>query len=230
MRRPSHDFGTIAILLAGLWLTAFPARGQDPARNADEDPRLAPGQPIPQAELEPFIDGFVTARVIANRIVGATVAVVQDGELRLAKGYGFADLETGRRVDPDETLFRIGSITKTFTYIAAMRLVEAGQLSLDDPVNDHLRAELRVPDDGFDEPIRIRDLMTHQPGFEDRALGVLFAREPADIRPLPRSGWGVWRASACSAPAPRRTRTISSTTGRRHRLFWPQRSRWWPVS
>jgi CubicO group peptidase (beta-lactamase class C family) len=154
------------------------------AMSQEAGPRLMPNQPIPAAELEAFIDGVVTARMAQDRIAGVAVSVVQGGELRLAKGYGFADLETGRRVDPDATLFRIGSITKTFTYIALMRLVEAGELALDDAVNDHLPPELRIPDEGFDEPIRLRDLLTHQPGFEDRALGVLFAETPGEIRPL----------------------------------------------
>src|SRR5690606_8001967 len=94
------------------------------------------------------------------------------------------DLDARRRVDPAETLFRIGSITKTFTWIEIMRLVEAGRLSVDDPVNDHLPPEVRMPDEGFDQPIRVRDLMTHQPGLEDRVFGVLFVRDPERIRPL----------------------------------------------
>lgn len=167
---------SLSALLAGL--VAAPAAAQNAA------PRLMPGEPIPPAELEAFVDGVVAASMAEHRIVGATVAVVQRGEAVLEKGYGFADLETGRRVDPDATLFRIGSITKTFTWIEIMRLVEAGALSLDDPVNEHLPEELRIPDQGFAAPIRVRDLMTHQPGFEDRALGVLFVRDPGDIRPL----------------------------------------------
>lgn len=151
---------------------------------ASQVPLLRPDQPIPPAELEAFIDGFVASRMATNGIAGVTVSVVQNGEVRLTKGYGFADLASGRRVDPATTLFRVGSITKTFTYIALMRLVEAGKLSLDDPGNDHLPAELQVPDDGFDQPIRLRDLVTHQPGFEDRVLGVLFVETPDDIRPL----------------------------------------------
>ena len=104
----------------------------------------------------------------------------------LKKGYGFADLQAERRVDPDTTLFRIGSITKTFTWIALMKAVEAGKIGLDDPVNDHLPPELQIPDEGFTLPIRIRHLMTHSPGFEDRALGHLFEKDPAGVRPLAR--------------------------------------------
>ncbi len=74
-------------------------------------------------------------------------------------------------VDGD-TLFRVGSISKTVTWIAIMQLVEAGKVSLDDPVNAHLPAELRIPDEGFALPIRIRNLLAHNAGFEDATLGV----------------------------------------------------------
>ncbi len=154
-----------------------------PAFAVDEAPRLRPGEPIPPAELEAFVDGVVAAAMAEHRIVGVTVSAVQGGEVVLSKGYGFADLEAGRRVDPDKTLFRIGSISKTFTWIEIMKLVEAGELALDDPANDHLPPELRVPDQGYETPIRVRDLMTHQAGFEDRALGSA-ADKPEDVRPL----------------------------------------------
>jgi CubicO group peptidase (beta-lactamase class C family) len=121
-----------------------------------------------------------------NHIVGASVAVVQDDRVVLVKGYGWANLEGQRPVDARTTLFRIGSITKTFTWIALMNAVTGGTIALDDPVNDHLPAELRIPEQGFSAPIRIRHLMTHTPGFEDSVLGHLFVREPERVRPLTR--------------------------------------------
>lgn len=175
---PFRRAANLAAIVSTSWGFAALAVAQEGA------PRLAPGEPIPPAELEAFVDGVVAAAMAEHRIIGVTVSAVQGGQVVLAKGYGFADLATGRRVDPQLTLFRIASITKTFTWIAIMRLVEAGALSLDDPVNNHLPAELAIPDQGMAEPIRVRDLMTHQPGFEDRALGVLFIDDAARIRPL----------------------------------------------
>lgn len=151
-----------------------------------DGPRLAHDEPIPAGELEAFLDGMIQQTMLLNHIAGVTVAVVQNDAIVLKKGYGFADLGTGRRVDPDTTMFRIGSITKTFTWIAVLKEVEAGRLSLDDPINEHLPPEDRVPEQGFAQPILIRHLMTHSPGFEDRALGSLFVRTAADIRPLAR--------------------------------------------
>jgi CubicO group peptidase (beta-lactamase class C family) len=147
-------------------------------------PRLAPEQSIPPAELEAFVDATVRLAMDDKHIAGATVAVVQDGRIVLEKGYGFASFAPPRRVDPATTLFRIGSISKTFTWIEVMRAVEAGKIDLDAPVNGYLPPELRIPDEGFKAPIRVRDLMTHSPGFEDRVLGVLFAAKPEDVLPL----------------------------------------------
>lgn len=146
--------------------------------------RLSRDQSIPPTELEAFVDGLVRQTMTVDNIAGATVSIVQDGRIVLKKGYGFADVATGRRVDPDATLFRIGSITKTFTWIAVMKAVEAGRLTFDDPVNQHLPDELRIPEEGFTEPIRIRHLMTHSAGFEDRMFGHLFEADAAQVRPL----------------------------------------------
>ena len=147
-------------------------------------PRLTPEQSIPAPELEAFVDATVQLAMDDKHIAGASVAIVQDGRIVLEKGYGFASFTPLRRVDPATTLFRIGSITKTFTWIEVMRAVEAGKIDLDAPVNGYLPPELKIPDEGFKEPIRVRDLMTHSPGFEDRVLGVLFAAKPDDVLPL----------------------------------------------
>jgi len=146
---------------------------------------VAPGVvPLPPAELEAFIDGVVRDAMAADHIPGVTVSVVQNGQTILKKGYGFAKLEpTPKAVDPDATLFRVASISKTFTWIAVMREVEAGRMRLDAPINLYLPEQIQVRDQGFTTPIRMKDLMAHTPGFEDRALGQLFERDPARVRP-----------------------------------------------
>ena len=147
--------------------------------------RLPAGVPVPPAELEAFVDGLVREAMAGDHIAGVAVSVVQNGQVVLSKGYGFADLEpAARRVDPDRTLFRLGSVSKTFTWIALMQQVEAGRIRLDAPVNTYLPPHLDVPAEGFRRPLRVRDLMTHTPGFADSALGHLFESDPAEIRPL----------------------------------------------
>lgn len=148
-------------------------------------PAVTPGvTPIPPAELEAFIDGVVRDAMVRDHVAGVTVSIVQNGQVALKKGYGFDRLSPGRAVDPDRTLFRIASISKTFTWMLVMREVEAGRMRLDGDINLYLPQSVRVPDQGYDRQVRVSDLMTHRPGFEDRALGQLFEREPARVRPL----------------------------------------------
>lgn len=144
--------------------------------------RLSPGQPIPPAELEAFVDGVMRDGMATDHVSGATVAVVQGGRTVLLKGYGFASAD--RAVDPERDLFRIASVSKTFTWILLMREVEAGRMKLDAPINDYLPDDMKIPDQGFQRPVRVRDLMAHGGGFEDTALGHLFTDDPARVTSL----------------------------------------------
>ena len=145
---------------------------------------LAAAAPMPPVELEAFVDGVVREAMTSDHIAGVTVSVVQNGQVVLKKGYGFATLGPARPVDPDRTLFRIGSISKTFTWITLMKEIEAGRMRLDAPINLYLPQRVQVPDQGFDKPVTLRHLMTHTPGFEDRALGQLFERDYGRVRPM----------------------------------------------
>jgi CubicO group peptidase (beta-lactamase class C family) len=69
-------------------------------------------------DLETFLDGIMAAHLESYHIPGATLSIVHDGEMLLAKGYGYADLETRAEFDPAATLFRPGSISKLFTCFA----------------------------------------------------------------------------------------------------------------
>jgi CubicO group peptidase (beta-lactamase class C family) len=159
-----------------------PSTPAAPPPPAAPGPRLQPGTPIPQAELEVLVDGLVRQSMANDHIAGVAVSVVQNGQVVLDKGYGFAG--PGRPVDPDKTLFRVGSISNTFTWIALMKEVEAGHIRLMEPINLYLPEPLQIKDQGFKRPILVRDLPTHTPGFEDRALGQLFEQDPRRVRAL----------------------------------------------
>lgn len=146
--------------------------------------RLSPSDSLPPVELEAFVDGMVRDAMDREHVVGVTVSVVQNGQIVLKKGYGAASLSPLRKVNPDTTLFRIGSISKTFTWIALMKEVEAGRMKLSQPVNIYLPEKLQVKDQGFDAPVTVQSLMAHSSGFEDRALGQLIERDPARERSL----------------------------------------------
>ncbi len=80
--------------------------------------------PTDPEELEAFLDGVITAQLNAYHIPGATVAVVKDGKLFFARGYGYADLDNRKPVIANQTIFRIGSVSKLFTWTAVMQLAE----------------------------------------------------------------------------------------------------------
>lgn len=132
-------------------------------------------------ELESFFDGLMAAHLEAHDIAGATLSVVADGEVRLAKGYGRADVAADRPVVADETLFRVGSVAKLVTCTAVMDGVERGELDLDTDVNGYLE-DISIPET-YSEPITLEHLGTHTAGFEER-LGGTFARDAGDLRPL----------------------------------------------
>ena len=163
-----------------------PAPEPAPAPIAPPAPaaRLSTGQPLPSAELEAFVDGVVKDAMAREHIAGATVSIVQNGQVVLKKGYGFSSLNPNRAVDPDRTLFRVGSISKTFTWIALMKEVEAGRIRLNQPVNLYLPEKVQVKDQGYDQPVLVANLMDHSSGFEDRALGQLMERDYSRVRPL----------------------------------------------
>lgn len=156
--------------------------------------------------MEAFFDGAIPQNLAEKGIAGMAVTVVHEGDLVFSKGYGYADIETGRTVDPAHTIFRIGSVSKLFTWTAVMQLVEEGLIDLDRDIAEYI--DIEIPR-AFEEPITMRHLMTHTPGFEDRAFELwrhseeemvpleewLAAYIPAQVRPPGRhvaySNFGV---------------------------------------
>lgn len=120
------------------------------------------------AELETFLDSVIMAQLNDLHIAGATVAVVKDGEVFFTKGYGYADVEKQAPVNPESTVYFVGSIAKLFTWTAVMQLFERGQLDLDADINQYL--DFRIPAT-FPEPITLKHLMTHTAGFEETPFG-----------------------------------------------------------
>src|SRR5262249_55607644 len=95
-------------------------------------------------------------------------------------GYGLADVATARVVDPDRTLFRPGSISKLFTTVAVMQLVQSGRLELDRDVNGYL--DFPIPP-AFGQQVTVRDLLRHTAGFDETIRGLVFF-DSTRIEPL----------------------------------------------
>lgn len=138
------------------------------------------------AVVEAFVDGVVKTQMQNSNSPSGVVAVMKDGKMIFSKGYGFLDVENRIPVDPATTLFRPGSISKLFTWVAVMQQVERGNLNLDTDVNDYLNS-FQVEDTWPGQPVTLRHIMTHTAGFEDGMLGYLIIDDPARIIPLDTS-------------------------------------------
>jgi CubicO group peptidase (beta-lactamase class C family) len=110
-----------------------------------------------------LLDELIGRYVSADSAPGAAAVLVRrDGRVTL-RGYGVADLAAQRAVDPETTVFRIGSISKTFTAIAILQLMDEGKLVLEDDANRYLKG-VQIP--GSNSPVRVIDLLTHRAGFD----------------------------------------------------------------
>ncbi len=130
-----------------------------------------------KAELAAFMDGMMISLLNDKHVAGATIAVVKDGAVIFSKGYGYADIDKRVPVDPARTLFRIGSVSKLFTWTAVMQQVEAGKIDLNADVNRYL--DFKIPDK-FGAPITMRHLLTHSGGFEEDSRD-LFATDSTNL-------------------------------------------------
>ena len=108
-------------------------------------------------------DAYVTRAVKDWGAVGLAVAVVKDGQLVFAKGYGVRELGKPDQVDAN-TLFAIGSTTKAFTAAALGMLVDEGKVRWDDPVSKYL-PDFQVGDAYLTRNLVVRDLLTHDAGL-----------------------------------------------------------------
>jgi len=174
----------LAIMLAAVChcpVLALAGHTEDPpaATPAPAAEVAKPGNVSDAADLEAFFDTVLPLQMETRRIAGAEVSVVVGDRLVFAKGYGYADVDGRRKVDPDKTMFSIASITKLFTWTAVMQLFEEGKLDLDADVNKYLK-DVQVPA-AFDQPITLKNLMTHTPGFDDWVIG-WFSHKAEDVR------------------------------------------------
>ncbi len=121
-------------------------------------------------DLNDWLDGLMPTALASADIAGAVVVVVRDGQVLTQRGFGFADVESRRPVDPETTLFRPGSVSKLFTWTAVMQLVEQGRIDLDADVNTYLDFAI-PPRDG--QPVTMRHIMTHTAGFEEQIKNII---------------------------------------------------------
>lgn len=149
--------------------------------------QLTSANTIESTDLEAFMDEVIEEVMVESHIPNATVSVVKDGEVIFEKGYGYANIEKQERVEPEKTMFRIGSVSKLFTWTAVMQLAEQGEVDLDTDINEYLDFEIgstvKAGGEVEAEPITLHHLMTHTPGLEDYADSV-FRLSAEQLLPL----------------------------------------------
>jgi CubicO group peptidase (beta-lactamase class C family) len=131
---------------------------------------------------QPGLRAWVDDVLHRHPAVGLTVGIVRHGALELFDGRGSADIASTMPITED-TVFRIGSVTKPFTAIAVMQLHEEGLIDLDAPANHYLRAFQLVPKPAGFRSATVRHLLTHTAGVsEARRVWDLLHREAGPVR------------------------------------------------
>ena len=156
----------VALLASLSLLTACGSTSSSASLPPREPP--AGNHQLTAEDVNAWLDGKLPDALKNGGIPGAVVSVVKDGQVVTTRGYGWAD--TGASggnpvaVDPQKSLFRVASVSKIPTSIAAMQLVEQGKVDLDADISAYLDFEIERR---FDEPLTLRHLLTHSAGFEE---------------------------------------------------------------
>ncbi|MDD5760272.1 MAG: serine hydrolase, partial [Desulfobulbaceae bacterium] len=134
--------------------------------------------------LKEYMSWFVQNQMKKNDVIGLSVALVDDQQVIWSEGFGFADKRAGMPAGAD-TIYRVGSISKLFTTMAALQLSEQGKLELDKPLSAYIpdfTIRSRYPGA---KPITPRSIMTHHSGIpSDRHQG-MWTKKPVPIADLP---------------------------------------------
>ena len=137
---------------------AAPTRSQLPA-TAGQTAR------IDSAQLARLVDSAMLAGMARESIPGAAFVLVRGDRVILAKGYGKADVRSGRPWDAARTIFPIASVTKVFTATAVLQLADQGRIELKADINRYLTT-LQVPPT-YAEPVTAAHLLSHTAGFDE---------------------------------------------------------------
>lgn len=135
---------------------------------AEEEGKTPSGIPIDK--LEDVIDDM-TSDIVGKTVAGMAVAVAKDGKVVFEKGYGYSDIEKGIDVDPEGTVFELGSTTKTMVWVAVMKLYEEGKLDLEEDIRTYLPKDF-VTRMKAKKKITMLNLMNHTAGFDEYLIGV----------------------------------------------------------
>lgn len=133
-----------------------------------------------ESSIAQKIDSVYLAKMKDKKVVGASLAIVKGGELVYAQGYGFQDEENAIKANPN-TVYRIGSCTKSFTALAIMKLHEEGKLNINDPIQKYIPS-IKIKDQQGNQPsLLIKDMLSHQSGLPSDMMNGFFCDNPPSI-------------------------------------------------
>jgi CubicO group peptidase (beta-lactamase class C family) len=150
----------LAIILA----TALVACGSRSSTSSEASPAPPPAvvESAPTAyAIANAVDPIIRCALTDEGIPGAAFVFVHEDQVVYAQGYGVADQERRVAVDIERTVWPIASVTKLFTGVAALQLVDSGDLAMDQDINRYLR-QLAVPAQGYPS-ITLAHLLSHTP-------------------------------------------------------------------
>src|ERR1700719_3827722 len=153
IRAVARNTAVLLCLISALSISCAVAAAQDAN---DSSPRKDYGEVV--GALRPFIQ----QQMAEKELPALSIAIIDDQQIVWAVGFGMADPKSKTPATAD-TVYRIGSVSKLFTDIVVMQLVERGELNLDAPVSDYLPDF--HPENPFGTPITLRQLMSHRSGL-----------------------------------------------------------------
>ncbi|MFC2165324.1 serine hydrolase domain-containing protein [Acidobacteriota bacterium] len=159
MKGSSHKAKKFLILtLVALFLTGIGCKqtGESPSLREIIEPQDQYGQVAERLER------IILHEMTAKGLPAFSISLVDDQEIVWARGFGMADPDNNIPATA-ETVYRIGSVSKLFTDIGIMQLVERGEMDLDAPITDYLPHF--TPKNPYDKPITLRQLMSHRSGL-----------------------------------------------------------------
>ncbi|MEC7063209.1 MAG: serine hydrolase domain-containing protein [Bacteroidota bacterium] len=157
-------------------------------------------------DLRSEIDSTYTTLLKRNKVTGTSIAIVENGKIVYATGYGFSDLENKRKADAN-TIYGIGSITKTFTALSIMQLQEQKKLRVTNSIKDYL-IDLKIENPFNDSnQIYISDILCHTSGLPSDIANGFFVDNPPTI------SWVIKELNKQRLISPRRYISAYSNVG-----------------
>lgn len=171
----------VTLIFLGIYLCILPTQAvAQPVVSLSPDTTTLSEGPSDPAEVGSYLDRLFNQQMVQNQIAGITAVMVKNGQVIYQRGYGQSDVENKVPIDPSNSLFRIGSVTKVFTWVAVLQLYEQDRLDLDADIDTYL--DFHIPDT-FSESITLKHLMSHTAGFEDRKYEMA-VMSPNQLQPL----------------------------------------------